>query len=304
MPFFLHALDANYLIAFVSEISYPKALISKEYRTLNALFSSPLDLCKVSEKLKNLRRIVYLNLDPLSKGKNGLSKINVVIIAVIFLAVVTTIIETESSIRERVPNLFLGLNIFYMVVFSLEYLARIWVLGEEPKYRGLTGRLKYIFSIWSIIDLLAIIPFMLTFGSSDTLLLRFFRFLRLLSLAKLGKYSKPLDNIVNAISNRKNELMLSMAGVFLLMLSSSVALYLAEGSTNPEHFGSIPRSFWWGAATISKVGYGGAFPQTVAGKFFAIIFAITAIGIVAIPTGIIAGSFYEACSKKEKDLEE
>ena len=72
----------------------------------------------MSEKLKNLRRTVYLNLDPLSKGDNGLSKINVVIIAIIFLAVLTTIIETESSIRERVPNLFLGLNIFYMVVFS------------------------------------------------------------------------------------------------------------------------------------------------------------------------------------------
>lgn len=250
--------------------------------------------------LKKFRRQLYLCLDPLANEEKGLSKINLIIGILIFFAVITTIIETESTIRNQIPKVFLGLNIFFMIIFSVEYILRFWAEGERPQYRGLHGKLRYICSIWSIIDLLAIVPFMLTLGTSDSMLLRFFRFFRLLSLAKLGKYSEALENIFNAIGNRKSELILSIGAVFALMLFSSVALYLAEGSSNPEHFGSIPRAFWWGAATVSKVGYGGAFPETLVGKACAIIFAITAVAVVAVPTGIIAGSFHEALVKKQK----
>lgn len=251
-------------------------------------------------RLKNLRKPIFLSLNPLASSKKGLSTTNRVLTCIIILAVSTTILETEIAIRETIPKVFLILNIFFITIFSIEYIVRVWVEAERPEHRGFTGRLKYVFSFWSLIDLLAIIPFILTLGTSDTLLLRFFRLFRLLSLAKLGKYSKSLQNIINAITIRKHELILSVGAVFVVMLISSITLYLTEGATNPQEFGSVPRAFWWGAATVSKVGYGGAYPETVLGQLFAIVFAVAAIGIVAVPTGIIAGSFYEAFSKKKK----
>ncbi len=169
-----------------------------------------------------------------------------------------------------------------------------------PKLHGKLGRLKYFFSIWSIIDLLSIIPFILTLGASDTLLLRIFRILRLITIFKLGKYSKALKNIIDAFNSKKYELIWSVGIALFVMFLSAIFLYLIEGKANPEYFGSILRSLWWGAATITKIGYGGAFPITILGKIFAVIFAIAAVGVVAVPTGIIAGAFYQVFSKDKK----
>jgi voltage-gated potassium channel len=79
-----------------------------------------------------------------------------------------------------------------------------------------------------------------------------------------------------------------------VMVGTAVGLYLVEGSVQPEAFGSIPRALWWSLETLTTVGYGDVFPQTVLGKLLAGLFALAGIGIVAIPTGILAAAFGEA----------
>jgi len=180
------------------------------------------------------------------------------------------------------------------VLFTLEYLTRIWVAGEISKYQGLKGRLRYMISPYAIIDLLAILPFLLTVGGADAYVLRLLRLLRIVRLAKLGRYSTALRIVIEAIYARRYELLVSLLAAFTLMLFSAAALHITEGANNPESFGSIPRALWWGAATITKVGYGGAFPVTVLGKLFAVVFAIAAVCVVAMPTGILAASFSSA----------
>ncbi len=144
------------------------------------------------------------------------------------------------------------------------------------------------------------LPFLLAAGLGDTVLLRLFRLLRLLTLAKLGRYSNAIQNIGMALKDRRYELLMSVAAGFIVMLLAASALHYTEGARSPESFGSIPRALWWGVATVTKVGYGGAFPATILGKVFAAIFAVAAVGVVALPTGILAASFSNAFQRDRR----
>ena len=83
------------------------------------------------------------------------------------------------------------------------------------------------------------------------------------------------------------------------LIIASIILYLAEGKAQPEAFGSIIRSFWWSTITLTTIGYGDVYPITILGKIATTIIAIAGIGIVALPAGIIAGSFSEIVNKKK-----
>ena len=76
-------------------------------------------------------------------------------------------------------------------------------------------------------------------------------------------------------------------------------MYLLEAEYQPEAFGSIIRSVWWAAAALTTVGYGDVYPITALGKIFAVISAFSSIGIVALPAGILAGSFTEKFKNKK-----
>ena len=84
-----------------------------------------------------------------------------------------------------------------------------------------------------------------------------------------------------------------------VLLISSTFMYLLEAEYQPEAFGSIIRSVWWAAAALTTVGYGDVYPITALGKIFAVISAFSSIGIVALPAGILAGSFTEKFKKKK-----
>jgi voltage-gated potassium channel len=85
----------------------------------------------------------------------------------------------------------------------------------------------------------------------------------------------------------------------MLLLVSSTFLYVLEAAEQPEAFGSIPRALWWSVATLTTVGYGDVTPISAAGRFFAGITAVAGIGLVAMPTGILAAAFSDAFQNQE-----
>ena len=87
------------------------------------------------------------------------------------------------------------------------------------------------------------------------------------------------------------------------MLSSTL-LYVVESDGQPDAFGSIPRAMWWSIATLTTVGYGDAVPQTVIGRILAGLTAITGIGLIAMPTGILAAAFSDALQKQRERQED
>jgi len=226
---------------------------------------------------------------------------NRIVTIIILLAVAITVLETEPLIRSRNTEFFRIAEIIFGFLFTIEYGLRLWAAGENDKYKGFIGRIKFILSIESLIDLFAILPFLITFGFENTFLFRLFRLLRLFALAKLGRYSSALRNIYRALHARRYELLMSLLAGFIVMLLAAAALYFTEGRSNAENFGSIPRALWWGVATLTKVGYGGAYPATVLGKLFAAVFAIAGVAVIAMPTGILAAAFSDAFQQERKN---
>ncbi len=241
-------------------------------------------------------------LDPKAWPKKGLSPVNQIVVAAIILATLIAIIETEPGVREISPKSFVLIEVVLVVVFLLEYFARVYAAGENPEYRGFKGRIRYILTPWAIVDLMAILPFILTLGGFNSFFLRVFRLLRLLRLAKLGRFSNAMNDLQHAISMRRHELMVSiMVAVFLLIITSSI-IYVIEASHQPEAFGSIPRALWWSIATLTTVGYGDVTPVTALGQVFAGLTALIGIGMIAMPTGILAAAFSDVMqARKETD---
>lgn len=250
-----------------------------------------------------MRRWLFLQLEAKAWPGTGLSPVNKVIATAIVLAVTVAVLETEPEYRAWASDLFYAANLLFGILFGVEYLARLWVAGEDPRYAGFRGRVRYAASMVALIDLIALMPFFLSAGLQNAFLLRMVRLLRLLSLARFGRYSVAMRNIWVALLDRRYELLMSLFAAFMIMLLAASALHFAEGAQNAKSFGSIPRALWWGVATVTKVGYAGAYPVTFLGKFFAALFAVAAVGVVAMPTGILAAAFSDAFQKERRKRE-
>jgi voltage-gated potassium channel len=246
---------------------------------------------------KRLRKAIWRQVDPEAYERNGLSPTNRVVVFVVAVSSSLAILETEPTIDDIAPRGFAGLEWIFAILFLAEYLVRLWAEGENPKFRGIRGRVCYALTPAAIIDLLAFLPSLvlpILPGTSNFMLLRFFRLIRILRLARLGRFSLAMRHLSQAVSERREELLLSlMLAAFVLVFAAS-GMYLLEGSNDPEAFGSIPRAMWWSVCTLTTVGYGDIYPHTVFGKILGGLTAIAGIGLIAMPTGILAAAFSDA----------
>ncbi len=221
------------------------------------------------------------------------------IIGLIALSILSIILESFDSLNTKYHTIFHIFEIISVTVFTVEYLLRVWtadLLYPESKH----PRLKFCFSFMAIIDLLAILPFFLPFISIDLRFLRMmrlFRLFRLLRVLKLGRYFDAFQIILKVLRTSGPQLVMSVAICFFVMLFSAIIMYTVENPEQPEAFPNVISSLWWAICTLTTVGYGDVYPITAVGKFFASVISLVGIGIIAIPTGIIAAGFSQAISK-------
>lgn len=204
----------------------------------------------------------------------------------IFLSILTFTLETEYT-----ESKFLKSAGFYIaIIFMLEYFARIWTAGVTSKDR-MNSRLTYIFSFYGLIDLLAFLPALLIPAANGSILIRVARVLRLIQIIKYKPLTRGIKRVGTALRDCKTELLVSMAISLLLIFIGAVSMYLVEGKTQPESFGSVPRALWWSVATLTTVGYGDVYPITSMGKLIAAAMSLIGIAAVAMPAGILAAAF-------------
>ena len=205
---------------------------------------------------------------------------DVFIQVLILLSLVSFSIETLPNLGETTSRILNTFEPLCVLIFSLEYLLRLLS----------TKRFKYAFTFSGVIDLVAILPFYITSGV-DLRSLRIFRLLRVFRAFKFLKYSNSLDRLLNAFSSIKNELFIfSVATSFLLYLSA-VGIYYFENPAQPEKFKSIFHSLWWSVTTLTTVGYGDMYPITTGGKLFSTLVVFLGLGLVAVPSGLLATAF-------------
>jgi len=223
------------------------------------------------------------------------------ILTLIFLNVIAVIAGSVQSIQSRYGPFLRVFNACSVIVFTVEYIARVWSCTIDPRFRKpLSGRLRFAVRPMPIIDLLAILPFYLPFLGVDLRSFRIIRLLRIFRIAKVGRYYASLNLIKYVLKEKKEELLLTTGLMAILLILSSSVLHFLESAVQPELFSSIPATMWWSVATLTTVGYGDMYPVTLMGKLFASITAILGIAMFALPTGILGAGFVEAIQERKK----
>ncbi len=218
--------------------------------------------------------------------------LNLLLILLISLNVISIIIESVNPIYLQYQTQFHYFNLFSVVIFTVEYLARVWSsidLTEHTHTSPFIGRLRYMFTPMALIDLAAILPFYLSLYIAIDL--RFLRVLRMLRLFKLTRYSPALSALLDVLQKESEALIAAIVVLLIMLVISASGIYLLENESQPEVFGSIPDAMWWAIVTLTTVGYGDAVPITMMGKFFAGIIGLVGVGMLALPVAILASGF-------------
>ena len=211
-----------------------------------------------------------------------------------FLIVVSLIsfsIETIPGLSKTTTQVLKFIEVATVFVFTLEYLCRLYVSDNK---------LRFIFSFYGIIDLMAILPFYITRGI-DLRSIRIVRLLRLFRILKMARYGRAIQRLKYAFLTIKEELVLFLIATVFLLYISSVGIYYFENNAQPEQFKSIFHCLWWAIVTLTTVGYGDVYPITTGGKIFTSIIALIGIGVVAVPTGLVASALTKAIKDEERN---
>ena len=202
------------------------------------------------------------------------------LLVIILLSVAVVLLESVPGYRVSHGRLFIQIEWLFTGIFVIEYLLRIIVAPS---------RIRYIFSFFGIIDLLAILPVFLALvftGAQSFLVIRAFRLLRVFRILKVTRYSKAGQHLAKAIVASRAKIGVFLFFIVILVLLVGTMMYIVEGEQNG--FLSIPKSAYWAVVTLTTVGYGDLTPQTALGQFLSSFVMIMGYAIIAVPTGIIS----------------
>jgi len=208
----------------------------------------------------------------------------------ILLSVFTIMSETVEGIDHKFHQELIVLEWIFTVVFTIEYLTRIFV-SKKP--------LRYIFSFYGIIDLLSILPMFFSLFLAGSHILSSFRILRLLRLFRvfrLIEFMEESSRLKVALLASRAKIMVFLYTVLIISVLIGTLMYYIEGPENG--FTSIPKSVFYTIVTLTTVGYGDMVPTTALGQFFSMILMVTGYGIIAVPTGIVGVEIAKEVGKK------
>lgn len=209
----------------------------------------------------------------------------------ILLSLITFSLETLPAISPQTRWLLRVIEIVTVSLFTIEYALRVIVADN---------RWKFVTSFFGVVDLLAILPFYVSAGV-DLRSLRAFRLLRLIRIFKLARYSATVRRFHRAFLIAKEEIVLYFFMTAILLYLSAVGIYYFENQTQPETFKSVFHSLWWAVCTLTTVGYGDVYPQTIGGKIFTFVILLIGLGIVAVPAGLVSAALSQAREMEENN---
>ena len=232
--------------------------------------------------------------------------VDIFLFILILLNVTAVCLESVSFLREKYSIIFYYFEFVSVIIFSIEYMLRVWSansLRNKVSKTAFKKRLSYIFSFTGIIDLAAILPSILPifFGGLD---LRWLRVLRLLRLLKISNYSSALEDFFSAIKEEWQSFSAALYLIVIALFLSSSLMYIAEHEAQPDNFSSIPETMWGGLITLTTVGYGDITPLTNLGRIIASSLMVMGIGFIATITAAVSSYFITSFSDKEITINE
>ncbi len=247
----------------------------------------------------NLQQRLYVLLEEPSKSRFGII-LTIFIYSLIIINILDLMLYSVTEIRAKYGYILESINTTIMPIFITEYIIRLYASGAKKGFEGVKGKLKYAVTPYAIIDLLSILPYILTntgFNSS------FIRSLRLLRIFRIKKYAIFIRLMKNIFHNIKEEFLVLLIFTLIMIVLLSFIIFEIEHKAQPNVFKNIFETMWWAVATLTTVGYGDMYPITASGKLITAIITILGIGFVAIPGGIFASEFTSAITKAKNSNE-
>ncbi|MEJ1967408.1 MAG: cyclic nucleotide-gated ion channel [Rhizomicrobium sp.] len=250
---------------------------------------------------ERLRRRTYLALEGGQFGGPLGVIVETVLIALIILNVVAYTLQSIPQFERDHRTALSIIELVSLVVFTLEYLARLWTAPEDPAAgeRGpVMGRLYYALTPLMVVDFIAVAPTFIAIFV-PFLDLRVLRLVRLLRLLKIARYSPALSALARVLSEERRALYGSLLLFLCAMILFAAAMHAVEGGVQPDKFGTIPKAMWWSVSTLTTVGYGDSVPHTPLGRLLAGFAMIVGLGLVALPVGIVATGFANSIHRRD-----
>jgi voltage-gated potassium channel len=207
----------------------------------------------------------------------------------ILVNVVCFSIETIPDLDTATQGLLDQIELGSMVIFALEYILR--TLFAKPFWH-------YTFSIYGLIDLVALLPLVLT-SFIDLRAVRLLRVMRVFRVLKLARYNAALNNFWRALMIAKEEITVFFVFSLVLIYFSAVGIYYFEREAQPVAFSSVFESLWWSVCTLTTVGYGDVYPVTAGGRIFTFLILLIGLSIIAIPTSILSNAMMSVTQKNQ-----
>lgn len=252
----------------------------------------------------SMRQFVFRVLETAKDDDKTSRAVDIALMTLIAASVIAIILESVPAIEARFRAELYWFEVITVAVFSVEYLLRVWSAVEMDKRQPMHpvyARIRYMVSFHAIVDLLAILPFyVLTFGAFGTVDMRFLRAFRLLRVLKLTRYSAAMNMLIVTITENGRALLASFLILVTVMLLAASGMYYFERAAQPVAFGSIPAAMWWAFSTLTTVGYGDVTPVTNGGKVFGALITVIGIGMVALPTSILASGYSQQLKIRER----
>ena len=216
------------------------------------------------------------------------------LIVLAIIANLAVLVINTFEISEKIQIYLDTVEAATVVIFVVEYILRIITADLLYPDRGpVRSRLRFIFSLEGMIDLLALLPYFFLMLPAGIVAFRILRVFRVFRLFRINAQYDAFNVVLDVLRDKKEQIFSSVVLIFILMLASSVAIYSLEHEAQPEAFSNAFSGMWWSVSTLLTVGYGDIYPITIAGRIFTIITAFLGVGMVAIPTGIISAGFVE-----------
>lgn len=250
------------------------------------------------EKKKGLRKRVHEIIFKDEKGDKLSKAYDIVSIIIILLSVATIVLDT-FTFPETVTNVIFYSEVVFTVFFAIDYILRVWTAEfEYPETDPSHAKMKYIFSLMAIIDLISILPVFFTFSVDaeaalprTVAILKVFKLLKIARLLKMSRYLNSINLFVAAVKNKKKQIFFSVAILLFLIVLSSILLYSFEDAAGNDQFQNGFSGLLYATTILTGFGQSDMEVVSVGGQVMVILMIISGACVVGVPLGIISGEF-------------